>query len=258
MSVKKIIPCLDMKNGRVVKGVKFVNIRDAGDPVESAKEYIREGADELVLLDISASLERRKTMIDVVKKVAAVTTIPFTVGGGMRSMGDIKDVLDAGADKVSINTAAVENPGLIKEATEKFGKKVIVAIDVQKNENMSSGYEVLIYGGEKTTGKDVVEWAKEAVSLGAIAILPTSKDRDGTKDGYDLEITRKIKEAIDVPVIASGGVGNLKHILDGLTKGKADAALAASIFHFKEYTVKDIKDYLKKEGVAVRDAMCKR
>lgn len=253
MSLKKIIPCLDMKNGRVVKGVKFVNIKDAGDPVEFAKEYIKQGADELVLLDISASLEKRKTMLDVVRKVAAVTTIPFTVGGGIRSLEDIKDVLDAGADKVSINTAAVENPKLIKESTEKFGKKIVVAIDVRKNNKMKSGYEVLIYGGEKATGKDAVEWAKEAVSLGAIAILPTSKDRDGTKEGYDLEITRKIKEEVNVPVIASGGVGNLKHILDGLTKGKADAALAASIFHFKKYTVKNIKDYLKKNGVEVRD-----
>ena len=253
MSVKKIIPCLDMKNGKVVKGIKFVNIKDAGDPVEFAKEYIRQGADELVMLDISASLEKRKTMIDVVKRVAAVTTIPFTVGGGIKTIEDIKNVLDAGADKVSINTAAVENPNLIKEATKRFGKKVVVAIDVQKNNKMPSGYEVLIYGGEKATGKDAVEWAKEAVKLGAIAILPTSKDRDGTKDGYDLEITRKIKETVDVPVIASGGVGNLKHILDGLTKGKADAALAASIFHFKEYTVKDIKDYLKKNNVEVRN-----
>ena len=253
MQVKKIIPCLDMKNGRVVKGIKFINIKDAGDPVECAKEYIKQGADELVLLDISASLEKRKTMLNVVKKVADVTTIPFTVGGGMKTIEDIKDVLDAGADKVSINTAAVENPNLIKEATEKFGKKIIVAIDVRKNEKMPSGYEVLIYGGEKATGKDAVEWAKEAASLGAIAILPTSKDRDGTKDGYDLEITRKIKEAVDVPVIASGGVGKLEHILDGLTKGKADAALAASIFHYKKYTVKDIKSFLKEKGIAVRE-----
>lgn len=253
MSVKKIIPCLDMKNGRVVKGIKFVNIKDAGDPVEFAKEYIKQGADELVLLDISASLEKRKTMLDVVRKVADVTTIPFTVGGGIRSLEDIKYVLDAGANKVSINTAAVEAPNLIKEATEKFGKSIVVAIDVRRNNKMKSGYEVLIYGGEKATGKDAVEWAKEAVSLGAIAILPTSKDRDGTKEGYDLEITRKIKEAANVPVIASGGVGSLKHILDGLTKGKADAALAASIFHFKKYTVKDIKDYLKKNGVHVKD-----
>jgi len=249
----KIIPCLDMKNGRVVKGVKFVNIKDAGDPVECAKEYIRQGADELVLLDISASLEKRKTMVEVVKKVAAVTTIPFTVGGGMKSIEDIKDVLDAGADKVSINTAAVENPNLIKEATEKFGKKIIVAIDVRKNSEMPSGYEVLIYGGERGTGKDAVEWAKQAASLGAIAILPTSKDRDGTKEGYDLEITRKIKEAVDVPIIASGGVGNLKDILDGIKEGKADAVLAASIFHYKEYTVKAIKDYLKKQGIIVRE-----
>ncbi len=253
MSVKKIIPCLDMKNGRVVKGIKFVNIKDAGDPVECAKEYIKQGADELVLLDISASLEKRKTMLDVVKKVAAVTAIPFTVGGGMKTIEDIKDVLDAGADKVSINTAAVENPGLIKEATEKFGKKIIVAIDVRKNEKMPSGYEVLIYGGEQPTGKDAVEWAKEASQLGAIAILPTSKDRDGTKDGYDLEITRKIKESVGITVIASGGVGKLEHIFDGLTKGKADAALAASIFHYKEYTVRDIKTFLKEKGIVIRE-----
>jgi len=253
MSVKKIIPCLDMKNGRVVKGIKFVDIKDAGDPVECAKEYIKQGADELVLLDISASLEKRKTMLDVVKKVADVTTIPFTVGGGMKSIEDIKDVLDAGADKVSINTAAVENPNLVKEATEKFGEKIVVAIDVKRNKDMPSGYEVLIYGGEKPTGKDALEWAKEAVALGAIAILPTSKDKDGTKDGYDLEITRKIKEAVNVPVIASGGVGTLQHILDGLTKGKADAALAASIFHYKEYTVGDIKRFLKNKGITVRE-----
>ena len=242
---------MDIDKGRVVKGIKFVSIKDAGDPVELAKEYNKQGADELVFLDITASSEKRKTMINIVKKVASEIFIPFTVGGGIRNIEDIRETLNAGADKVSINTAAVENPGLIKEASKKFGSQCIVlAIDAKRKGN---SWEVYTYGGRKATGIDAVVWAKKGAALGAGEILLTSMDRDGTKIGFDLKLTKAISEAVNVPIIASGGVGNLKHFSDGFKKGKADAALAASIFHYGEYTVKNIKDFLKKQKVCVRE-----
>lgn len=254
MLAKRIIPCMDIREGRVVKGVHFVNIKDAGDPVELAKEYNRQGADELVFLDINASHEKRKTTVELVKKVAKEVFIPFTVGGGISTIDDIRTILNAGADKVSLNTAAVENPSIIKKASDKFGSQCIVlAIDVKKNSKMPSGYEVVIYGGRKGVGKDAVKWAKKGEKLGAGEILLTSMERDGTKLGFDLGITAKISSAVGIPVIASGGVGELKHFVEAFKEGKADAALAASIFHYKEYTVKDIKEYLKKEGVEVRE-----
>lgn len=254
MLAKRIIPCMDIRNGRVVKGVNFVNIKDAGDPVELAKEYNRQGADELVFLDITASHERRKTVVNLVKKVASEVFIPFTVGGGISTIEDIRSILNAGADKVSINTAAVENPNFIKQASEKFGSQcIVVAIDVRKNNEMPSGYEVVIYGGRKGTSKDAIEWAKQAEKLGAGEILLTSMERDGTKLGFDLPITRKISEAVNIPIIASGGVGEIKHFTEAYKIGKADAALAASIFHYKEYTVKDIKDYCKENDIIVRE-----
>ncbi len=254
MLSKRIIPCMDIRDGRVVKGVNFVNIKDAGDPVELAKEYNRQGADELVFLDITASHEKRKTTIELVKKVAAEVFIPFTVGGGISTIQDIRSILNKGADKVSINTAAVENPELIKKASEKFGSQCIVlAIDAKKNSKIKGGFEVYTYGGRKQTGIDAVEWAKKGAKQGAGEILLTSMDRDGTKIGFDLELTKKISKAVNIPVIASGGVGELDHFVEAYTKGKADAALAASIFHYKEYTVKDIKEYCKKQGLEIRE-----
>jgi cyclase len=254
MLAKRIIPCMDIRNGRVVKGVNFVNITDAGDPVELAKEYNRQGADELVFLDITASHEKRKTVVNLVKKVASEVFIPFTVGGGISTIQDIRSILNAGADKVSINTAAVENPELIKQASQKFGSQCIVlAIDAKSNSKMKNGFEVYTYGGRKPTGIDAIEWANKASKLGAGEILLTSMDRDGTKKGFDLKLTKKISEAVNIPVIASGGVGEIKHFTEAYKKGKADAALAASIFHYKEYTVKDIKDNLRKNKVVVRD-----
>jgi cyclase len=253
MLAKRIIPCMDIKNGRVVKGVNFVDITDAGDPVELAKEYNRQGADELVFLDITASHERRKTVVNLVKKVAAEVFIPFTVGGGIATIKDIRSILNAGADKVSINTAAVRNPYLIKEASQKFGSQCIVlAIDAKQNSKMKNGFEVYTYGGRKPAGIDAISWAKKGTILGAGEILLTSMDRDGTKLGFDLELTKKISEAVNIPVIASGGVGKLNHFVEAFAEGKADAALAASIFHYKEYTVKDIKDYCKKQGIEIR------
>lgn len=254
MLAKRIIPCMDIRNGRVVKGIHFVNIRDAGDPVELAEEYNKQGADELVFLDITASHENRKTVIELVSKVAKQIFIPFTVGGGISAIDDIREILNAGADKVSINTAALKNPDFIKKAAEKFGSQCIVlAIDAKRKDKMPSNYEVVIYGGRKPIGIDAVEWAKKGARLGAGEILLTSMERDGTKLGFDLPITRKISEAVNIPVIASGGVGKLEHFLEAFTKGKADAALAASIFHYRTYTVKDIKDYLKKNKVVVRE-----
>jgi cyclase len=254
MLAKRIIPCLDVSEGRVVKGVNFVNIKDAGDPVELAKEYNKQGADELVFLDITASHEKRNIMIDIVREVGRQVFIPFTVGGGLRSVSDIRNILNAGADKVSLNTAAVKDPSIIKKASLKFGSQCIVlAIDAKRNSKMKNGFEVYIYGGREGTGKDAMEWAKDAVKLGAGEILLTSMDRDGTKKGFDLELTSLISSAVNVPVIASGGVGTLNDFLTGFKEGKADAALAASIFHYKEYTVKDIKDYLKKKGIVVRE-----
>lgn len=254
MLAKRVISCMDIQNGRVVKGIKFVNITDAGDPVQLAKEYNKQGVDELVFLDITASHEKRDILIDVVRKVAKQIFIPFTVGGGIRAVKDMREILNAGADKISVNTAAVENPKLIKEGADKFGSQCIVlAIDARRNEKMPSGYEVVIYGGRKPTGMDALEWAKKGEKLGAGEILLTSMERDGTKLGFDLGITRKISEGVNIPVIASGGVGKLEHFSEAFKEGKADAALAASIFHYGEYTVKDIKEHLKKEGVVVRD-----
>ena len=255
MKTIKIIPCLDIKDGRVVKGVKFVDLRDARDPVEAAAAYCAAGADELVFLDIAASVEARPTRLDWVKEVKKVTTVPFCVGGGIRGLEDMESLFNLGADKVSINTAAVKNPALIKEASKKFGKeKLVVAIDGKKNPPGSSRprLEVLIMGGEEPTGLDVVEWAKRVEKLGAGEILLTSKDADGTKDGYDIEMTRLVSESVDIPVIASGGAGKLEHFYEVVTKGKADAVLAASVFHFGEYKIKEVKDYLLSKGISVR------
>jgi len=255
MKMIKIIPCLDIKDGRVVKGVKFVDLKDARDPVEAATAYCAAGADELVFLDIAASVEARPTRLDWVKKVKKVTTIPFCVGGGIRDLKDMEALFNLGADKVSINTAAVKNPSLIREASKKFGKeKLVVAIDGKKNPPGSSRprLEVLIMGGEEATGLDVVEWAKRVEKLGAGEILLTSKDADGTKDGYDIEMTRLVSESVNIPVTASGGAGKLEHFYEAVTKGKADAVLAASVFHFGEYKIKEVKDYLLRKGINVR------
>ncbi|WP_099352501.1 imidazole glycerol phosphate synthase subunit HisF [Fredinandcohnia onubensis] len=252
MITKRIIPCLDVKDGRVVKGIQFVGLRDAGDPVELAKFYDSEGADELVFLDISASHEGRKTMVEVVEKVAAELAIPFTVGGGINSLEDMKKILRAGADKVSLNTAAVTNPDLIKEGADFFGSQcIVVAIDAKYDEQLSS-WRVYTHGGRKATEWEVVSWAKEAIKLGAGEILLTSMDDDGSKDGFNLELTRRVSEAVTVPVIASGGAGNAEHFAQAFKEGKADAALAASIFHYKETSVKEVKTYLKEKGVNVR------
>ncbi len=253
MIAKRIIPCLDVRDGRVVKGIRFVNIRDAGDPVELAKEYNRQRADELVFLDITASYEKRQIMLNVVKNVSKQVFIPLTVGGGIKTIQDIKNLLDSGADKISINTAAVENPNVIRESSKKFGSQCIVlAIDARRNSKMKSGFEVVTYGGRKACGIDVVKWAKKGSLLGAGEILLTSMDRDGTKLGFDLELTRKVSEAVGIPVIASGGGGSLEHFVQVFKEGKADAALAASIFHYNNYKIEDIKRYCKKHNIIVR------
>ncbi len=250
MYAKRIIPCLDVKNGRVVKGVSFVNLRDAGDPVECAAAYDKQGADELVLLDIMASHEGRATMIDIVERVAAQVFIPFTVGGGIRTVEDFTELLRAGADKISVNSAAVKNPDLINEAAYKFGSQCVVcAIDAKRREG---GWEVYLNGGRVPTGIDAVKWAQEAVSRGAGEILLTSMDCDGQKTGYDVELTKAVSEAVGVPVIASGGAGKAEHFLDVLTEGKADAVLAASLFHFNELPVPELKKYLKENNIPVR------
>ncbi len=252
MFAKRIIPCLDVKNGRVVKGVNFVNLIDAGDPVEVAKIYNKNGADELVFLDITATHEARGTVIDMVQKVAETVFIPFTVGGGINSVEDFRELLKAGADKISINSAAIKNPQLIKDAAEKFGRQcVVVAIDAKRRDT-NDGWNVFVHGGRIDTGLDAVEWAKQADSLGAGEILLTSMDSDGTKAGYDIELTKTISEAVSIPVIASGGAGNMEHFKDALTSGKADAALAASLFHFREIEISDLKQYLSENGVSVR------
>ena len=251
MYAKRIIPCLDVKNGRVVKGVNLVNFRDAGDPVECAIEYDKKGADELVLLDISATNEGRGTMIDIVSRVANSIFIPFTVGGGIRTTEDFKELLRAGADKISVNSAAVRNPDLINEAAYKFGSQCVVcAIDAKRREQ--GGWEVYLNGGRLPTGIDAVTWAQEAVSRGAGEILLTSMDCDGKKTGYDLELTRAVSERVGVPVIASGGAGALEHFYDALTVGKADAVLAASLFHFNEIPIETLKAYLSEKGIPVR------
>lgn len=250
MLAKRIIPCLDVTDGRVVKGVKFLNLRDAGDPVSNAAFYEKEGADELVFLDITASYEDRDIMLEVVRRTAEKVFMPLTVGGGIRNIGDIRNLLKAGADKVSINTAAVNDPEFISGSSDRFGNQcIVVAIDAKRK---GKRWEVFTHGGRTPTGKDAVRWAKEAERRGAGEILLTSMDRDGTKLGYDLELTRAISEAVGVPVIASGGAGTLEHLYDGLVKGKADAALAASIFHFKEFSIQEAKQYLRRKGVTVR------
>lgn len=251
MLAKRIIPCLDVHEGRVVKGINFENLRDAGDPAELAAYYDREGADELVFLDISASLQGRKTMADVVRNTAREVFIPFAVGGGISTMDDIRNILNAGADKVSINSAAVNDPALISEGAKKFGSQcMVVAIDARIRDN--GGWEVYINGGKVATGLDALEWAKEVEKRGAGEILLTSMDRDGTKDGYDIELTAAISDMVHIPVIASGGAGNLEHLYEAVTAGKADAVLCASIFHYREYTIKQAKEYLASKGVAVR------
>jgi imidazole glycerol-phosphate synthase subunit HisF len=253
MLTRRIIPCLDVTAGRVVKGVNFVNLRDAGDPVELAAFYNTEGADELVFLDITASYEQRATMLDVVRRTAEQVFIPVTVGGGIRGVEDIRATLGAGADKISLNTAAVQKPDLLRAGAEQFGAQCIVlAIDARANAAMPSGYEVFIHGGRTPTGKDVVEWAQQGVALGAGEILLTSMDRDGTQQGYDLALNAAVSADVPVPVIASGGAGTLEHFYEGLTRGAADAALAASIFHFGQLRIRDVKDYLQVRGVVVR------
>ncbi len=251
MLAKRIIPCLDVKDGRVVKGVKFLNLRDAGDPVEIAKRYSDEGADEITFLDITASFEERKTMIDVVERTAGQVFVPLTVGGGVRTLEDIRQLLLAGADKVSINTAAVKNPEFVKSAADRFGSQcIVVAIDARKVS--SSSWEVFTHGGRNPTGIDAVEWAQRMEGFGAGEILLTSMDMDGTKAGYDLELTKAVSDSVGIPVIASGGAGNLEHLYDGLTFGEADAALVASILHYGEYSIREAKEFLIKKGVEIR------
>jgi len=251
MLAKRVIVCLDVKNGRVVKGINFTNLKDAGDPAESATIYSREGADEVVFLDITASLEKRSAILEVVTKSAEQVFIPLTVGGGIRNLQDIRVLLKCGADKVSINTAAVENPRLVKEASEEFGSQcIVVAIDAKRKD--TSHWQVYTYGGTKLTDIDALEWAKRVTALGAGEVLLTSMDKDGTKEGYDLELTRAISEAVNIPVIASGGAGKAEHLYQAFTEGKADAALAASIFHYGEYSIKETKQYLKNKGILVR------
>ncbi|KZX81757.1 imidazole glycerol phosphate synthase subunit HisF [Oleiphilus sp. HI0009] len=252
---KRIIPCLDVENGRVVKGVQFVDIRDAGDPVEVAKKYDEQGADEITFLDITASHEGRDTTIHTVEKIAANVFIPLTVGGGIRKVEDIRNMLNAGADKVSINTAAVFNPEFVREAAEKFGSQcIVVAIDAKKvsAEGEEPRWEIFTHGGRKPTGLDAVEWSKKMAEYGAGEILLTSMDQDGVKSGYDLGVTRAIADAVPIPVIASGGVGNLQHLADGVTEGGADAVLAASIFHFGEYSVQEAKKHMSDQGIEMR------
>ena len=252
MFTKRIIPCLDVHNGRVVKGVNFVNLQDAGDPVEIAAAYDAAGADELVFLDITASSDGRETVVDMVRKVASKVFIPFTVGGGIRTVDDFKMLLREGADKISVNSSAIDRPVLISEAADKFGSQcVVVAIDAKRRAD-GSGFNIYKHGGRLDMGIDAVEWAMKAERLGAGEILLTSMDGDGTKAGYDLELTRRIAENVKIPVIASGGAGKLEHFKDALTVGKADAALAASLFHFKELEISQVKEYLKREGVSVR------
>ncbi len=252
MYAKRIIPCLDVKDGRVVKGVNFVNLIDAGDPVACAAAYDKAGADELVFLDITASSDARNTVVEMVKKVAECVFIPFTVGGGIRTVEDFRTILNAGADKVSVNSAAIKNPELIRDAAKKFGSQCVVCAIDAKRKSDGTGWEVYLNGGRVNTGLDALKWAKEAEELGAGEILLTSMDCDGTKAGYDLELTRAVSESVKIPVIASGGAGTMEHFLDAFTKGKADAVLAASLFHFKEIEICDLKKYLAENGESVR------
>ena len=258
MLAKRIIPCLDVKDGRVVKGINFFDLKDAGDPVESARTYSLEGADEIVYLDITASIEKRRAILEIVVETSEQVFIPLTVGGGIRDIEDIRLLLKSGADKVSLNTSAVENPQLVRDAAYEFGSQCIVAaidaklVDSRLNKLSTKRWQVYIYGGRKPTDKDVLEWAREVEDLGAGEILLTSMDKDGTKEGYDLELTRTISQAVNIPVIASGGAGNLEHLYLAFTEGKADAVLAASIFHYGEYSIKQAKTYLKNKGIPIR------
>lgn len=260
MLTKRIIPCLDVKDGRVVKGVSFVNLRDAGDPVEAAQAYDLEGADELCFLDITASYENRKTILDVVARTSEQVFMPLTVGGGITALDDIRALLKAGSDKVSINTAAVEQPEFVKAAAERFGTQcIVVAIDAKRRDDVAkrraapaSGWEVFTHGGRRPTGLEVVDWARRMEDAGAGEILLTSMDRDGTKNGYDLELTAAVSAAVSIPVIASGGAGTLEHLYEGLVRGRADAVLAASIFHYRTYTIPQAKTYLRERGIPVR------
>ena len=252
MGVVKIMPCLDMKDGRVVKGIHFVDLKDAGDPVENAAYYQQEGADELAMLDIAATVENRKTRLEWVKKVSSVIDISLTVGGGISTLEDIEMVLEAGADKISMNSAAVKDPDLVKRAAEQFGlEKVTVAIDARRNKEMPSGFELVVSGGTKPVGQDAVAWAKQCQKLGAGVILPTSMDGDGTQAGYDLEFTKAISDAVDLPIIASGGAGTLEHFYEGVVRGGAQILLAASVFHYRILSIKQIKKYLMDKGLKV-------
>ncbi len=250
MLAKRIIPCLDVTNGRVVKGTNFVELKDAGDPVEIARRYNEEGADELTFLDITASSDNRDLILHIIEAVASEVFIPLTVGGGVRAVGDIQRLLNAGADKVSINTSAVTNPQLVKDASDRYGNQcIVVAIDAKR---VGDHWEVFTHGGRTATGLDAVEWARKMADYGAGELLLTSMDRDGTKSGFDLELTRAISDAVDIPIIASGGVGTLQHLVDGVREGRADAVLAASIFHFSEHAIQDAKRYMKQHGIEVR------
>lgn len=251
MVSKRIIPCLDVKDGRVVKGVRFVNLRDAGDPVEVAKKYSEEGADEITFLDITASHEKRKTMIDVVERTASEVFVPLTVGGGLRTVDDVRELLLAGADKVTINTAAIADPEFVRRASDRFGSQcIVVAIDARRRND--GGWEVFTHGGRNPTGIDAVGWAEKMEDFGAGEILLTSMDRDGTEDGYDLQLTRTISETVGIPVIASGGAGQLEHLLEAVEEGQADAVLCASIFHYGKYSINEAKEFLSEKGVLVR------
>jgi len=253
MNIIKIMPCLDMKNGRIVKGVHFVDLKDAGDPVENAAYYQREGADELAMLDIAATVENRKTRLEWVKNVSAVIDIPLTMGGGISSLEDIEMVLDAGADKISMNSTAVKDPELVKKASSQFGsEKITVAIDARRNKKMPSGFELIVSGGTKPVGKDAIAWATRCQELGAGSILPTSMDGDGTRTGYDLEFTKAISDAVDLPVIASGGAGSLEHFYEGVVQGGAQILLAASVFHYRILSIRAVKEYLRDKGLQVR------
>ncbi len=252
MSVVKIMPCLDMKNGKVVKGIHFVDIKDVGDPVENASFYQEEGADELAMLDIAATVENRGTRLEWVKSVSSAIDIPLTVGGGISSLDDIEMVLEAGADKVSMNSAAVKNPELVRKASDRFGtEKITVAVDARRNPELPSGFELVVSGGTKPVGKDAVEWAKQCQELGAGVILPTSMDGDGTQNGYDLEFIGAISNAVQLPVVASGGAGKLEHFYDAVVKGGARILLAASLFHYRILRIKEVKEYLRGKGIEV-------
>jgi len=252
METIKIMPCLDMKEGRVVKGIHFVDLKDVGDPVENAELYQEEGADELAMLDIAATVENRKTRLEWVNNVSSVITIPLTVGGGISSLEDIELVLEAGADKISMNSAAVKNPDLIRTASEKFGsEKITIAIDGRRNKEMPSGFELVVSGGTRPVGKDAIAWAKECQELGAGVILPTSMDGDGTQAGYDLEFTRAISDVVDLPVVASGGAGKLEHFYEAVVQGGAQILLAASVFHFRIHSIREVKEYLRGKGLQV-------